>query len=241
MSIQNPSQYDCDNMEVGDLVYIKHRGIFYRWYRKHFLKDKIKIKVKTNWKKPYTYNEYYQEDCTLIFFYELQCVQKLENEVPCVISYKNMENVIKTFNLKELQVGLYNIQLIFKNNIIITIPTSNVDNAFKQNQMLLKTIENKKLIDEQLRFQKYKGDTFKNIVLNKNIQNWNASYCSVCGKPIVFSFNEDSVIVNNECECGNTSLNIEKLSYDEFAIWYCSQTNKTTVNYYKRFWFSKEV
>ena len=47
MAINNPSQYDCDKMKPGDIVYITKRNFLYKLYRKYFMKDKIKCLVTT--------------------------------------------------------------------------------------------------------------------------------------------------------------------------------------------------
>ena len=49
MSIINPSQYDCDNSQKGDLILVKPRPLWYKWYRKNFQKDKIILKVRKDW------------------------------------------------------------------------------------------------------------------------------------------------------------------------------------------------
>ena len=237
MAINNPSQYDCDKMKPGDIVYITKRNFLYKLYRKYFMKDKIKILVRRDWvKEKPDYDEYYQEDCILIFAYELQCKQEYKDEVACKISFKNLNKLVL---LKNLKVGLYNIQLMF-NNICITLPTNVVENALNKNKYLLKSIDNNQLIYEQLKFQKYKGETFRKIVKNRNIKEWTFNYCFLCGKPLTFCFEDDNIILKNYCECDNTTINMDKISYDEFAIWYNSQIDKKILQKYNNFWFNKE-
>ena len=44
MAIQQPSQYDIDNMKEGDTVYVIPRNFLYKWYRQKFT-DKIKLNI----------------------------------------------------------------------------------------------------------------------------------------------------------------------------------------------------
>lgn len=239
MSISQPSQYQCDNMQFGDVVYVKQRNFLYRLYRSLFGKNKNRILVRTDWVKPKPdYNEYYQEDCTLIYNYELKCVQTLKSQVPYIVGYGSIGNV-STGVLQSVDVGLYNIILQFK-KFRITIPTDMIDNAIKKNELLLKTIEDSRLIMERLKFEKYKGSTFQKIVQQRNITQWIPCYCTVCGKPIIFIFDKDYVSLQNNCECGNITLNKQKFSYDEFAVWFSGQTDKNLMKKYKQFWFDSE-
>ena len=89
MAIQQPSQFDCNNMSEGDLIVVRKRPYWYRWYREHFLHNKIKIKVRQDWSPNTKYNLYYQEDCTLLTIYDIKCLQVLSNEVPYILKYKN--------------------------------------------------------------------------------------------------------------------------------------------------------
>ena len=62
MAIQMPSQYQCNNMEQGDLIYVKQRNILYRLYRSIFQSNKTILKVRKDWTEPAKYSYYYQED-----------------------------------------------------------------------------------------------------------------------------------------------------------------------------------
>lgn len=234
MAIQAPSQYQCDNLSEGDKIYICSRSKLYQLYRYLFTnKPKLKIKVNNN-----KYNYYYQEDCTILSTYELNCTQTIENEVPCMIGYgSNCYN--KRFILKKLQVSLYNIQLILPNNKVITFPLSSVQNCINRNDLVIKNIDNNKLIQDNIKFCKYKGEYFKNYVKHNNINKWTASYCSVCGHTIDFIFKEDCINIENNCICNNLDLNLTHMSYDEFAIWYASQINTYTKKYFDKFWFKR--
>lgn len=108
-----------------------------------------------------------------------------------------------------------------------------------QNKNKLDEIAKHRLSNQQLKYQQYKGSTFKQKVLDKNITEWNTSYCSMCGKPLVFKFNEDDISVINKCSCGNIKCNYSKLTYDELAIWYTSQVNPVIKSLYKKFWFGE--
>ena len=59
MSIQQPSQYQVNNMEQGDIIFVRKQKLLYRIFRKLFL-DKPKIKVRKSWDTENEYNIYYQ-------------------------------------------------------------------------------------------------------------------------------------------------------------------------------------
>lgn len=238
MPIPQPSQYQVDKMQQGDIIYIKKQKPFYRWYRKLFL-NKPKIKVRKYWGSC-EYNTYYQEDCTLLYYFEVVCVQNVNNEVPVVIGRDSGTRSIYTTILKSLQVGLYNIMLVFPNGLTLTIPTDYISNCIRQNQQKLKNVEDARMIQEILKFQRYKGDYFKSYAEQHNIKEWTSAYCSVCGQPVKFIFSEDGVSVENNCKCGELKLDIKKLTYDEFSVWYYNQTSEAVKKVYKEFWFGKE-
>ena len=97
MPIMNPSQYDCDNMEIGDVVFIKPRSFLYRFIRNHFYKDKLKIKVRDGWNEPTKYKIYYQEDCTLMYAWDIACMKQYENCVPVIYSNR-LNSTIKNLS-----------------------------------------------------------------------------------------------------------------------------------------------
>lgn len=237
MPIVNPSQYECDKMEQGDVIFVKDRGIFFKWYRKHFRKDAIKIKVRKDWIEPAKYVTYYQEDCTLMFSYEIQCIQSFENEVPCMVSLSPGSKGFKTERLKNLQIGLYNIQITFNNDITLTIPTNFFDIGIRNNQNRLKNIEDKRIIQQALKFQKYKAHHFKKAVEEKDIKEWVPSYCSICGSPVIFKFEEDKVVIDNKCTCKTLNLLMSEMTYDELAMWFANQINPVVIKEYEKFWF----
>ena len=234
-----PSQYDCDNMEVGDIVYVRKVNKIYNIYRKLFLKDLNKIKVRDGWTEPVKYQEYYQEDCTLMYQYELACIQKFDNEVPCMLSSDIGTKPLKTFILPLIQVGLYNIQIKVDNRHTYTFPTSYLKRAIEKNQDILNESEDNRKILDALKFQKYKGSYFKDYVIKNSIKEWTPIYCSVCGKSINFKFADD-ITVENNCDCGSLQFSLQKLSYDEFALWYTNQiVNPSVIKKYNSFWFKE--
>lgn len=239
MAIPQPSQYQVDNMQQGDIVYVKKQNLLYRIYRKLFL-HRPTIKVRKDWSDDCTdYFLYYQEDCTLLYYYEVACVQQYENEVPVLIGTNEGKKTLSTQTLKSLQVGLYNAMLNFNNGITITIPVDYFNDANRKNTMLLKQIDDSRIISDLLKFQRYKGNYFKKVVQDNNIKKWKASYCSVCGKPIEFIFKKDKVVIDNKCVCGEVILDKKEFSYDELAIWYYNQTNPIVKKVYDEFWFKK--
>lgn len=239
--IQQPSQYDCDNMEMGDVVFVRQVGPLYKLIRKYFMKNLNKIRVRDGWEEPVKYNEYYQEDCTLLYAYEVACVQKFPNEVPCMHSRKIGSPATKTTLLPMVQVGLYNLQIEVDNTHAITIPTSYIHKAFEENQRILKSFDDNRKIQDAIRFQKFKGDYFKTYAIKHDIKEWTPVYCSVCGKPVIFKFNSDSINIENNCECKSLNFPLSKISYDEFALWYSNQIiTPSIINRYNSFWFRRD-
>lgn len=241
MPIKNPSQYQCDQMEMGDIVFIKSRTRLYKFIRKYFMKDKIKIKVRDGWTEPVKYKIYYQEDCTLMFAWDIACMKCYNNCVPLMFSNNPKEPGYKTIILKSLNVGLYNTQLVFKNNKTLTIPTNWLEQGIKYNENQMKNIKDERMIRETLKYSNIKGQTFKNIVNQDKIEEWIPSYCTLCGKPVIFKFESDQVVIDNKCECGMNKLNMNILTYDEFALWYLTQVNEQVKKEYKKFWFNREM
>lgn len=241
MSISQPSQYDVDNMEPGDMIYVTPRSSLYKWYRKLFKKDLLKLRVKRDIEK-YTagYDEYYQEDCTLIYAYENSCIQKYEDDVLVGVTHIKKKSKITTIKLKVLQISLYNVTMTLPDGTTYILPLDYIENAMQKNQMILKQCDKQKLIKDALKFQKYKGDYFYNYSREHNIKVWNSSYCSICGKPIKMYFKKDKVEIKNMCECGFNKLDLPEMSYDEFANWYAAQTDKIVKDRFKEFWFKKE-
>lgn len=185
----------------GDLIIVKNRNFLYKLIREWFY-NKPKIKVRTTWvASNIQYKTYYQEDCTLLFEYELTSMQLLNNEVPYNIKFG--EKTLRGYNslFKKVKIGLYNIQLVFKNNIVITIPITPIQNAIKSNEFNLKKIDNKRIIEESLKNRKYKGEYFRNQVKERNIESWTSNYCGLCGKPVYFKFYEDEIHIENTCNC----------------------------------------
>ena len=243
MPIVNPSQYDCNRMEKGDIVVVKSRSPLYKFIRKHFWKDKLKIKVRDGWTEPVKYKIEYQEDCTLMYAWDVACIKQYKNCVPCNIGHRPKEIGYKSQILKNLIIGLYNIQIVLKDNTTLTLPANWFDQGIKANENTLKNIKDERMLQETLRYSNIKGSTFKNIVKRDNIEEWIPSYCNICGKPIIFKFNKDldKVVIDNQCSCGITKLKTSELSYDELALWYLTQLNEDIIKIYKKFWFDREM
>ena len=241
MSIPQPSQYDCNQMDPGDIIYIKKRGVFYKWYREHFSKNKIKIKIRKVINNDFSSDnliEYYQEDCVLIFEHEIKCKQILKDSIPYVIYYKS--HIISHSVFPKVEINLANISLKLSNDISIVFPVSNIASAIGKVNTMLNEFNGVKLRQAYMRNKKYKGDYFKQYVIDNNITEWIAEYCHICGKPIFFRFYEDGIEIDNTCECHNYELQIKKMTYDEFAAWYASITNEITKKRYDDFWIKKE-
>lgn len=240
MPVPQPSQFQIDKMEQGDIIFVKKQKLLYRLYRKFFL-NMPKVKVKKFWSASCDeYNTYYQEDCTLLYRFELQCVQKYNHEVAVIIGADDGKKVIKTSLLKELQVGLYNIMLSFDNGLCITVPLGPINDAIRKNQKLIQQDNDYRIIQEMMKYQTHKGDYFSKYAKEHKIDSWIPAYCSVCGEPAIFHFEDDKVIIENKCSCGEMKIEKTELNYDEFSIWYYNQTNDTIKKRYKEFWFKKE-
>lgn len=236
MPISQPSQAQCDNMKPGDTIIVSSRSILYKLYRKLFKKDLLKINAVSNWKYPHLKNSFYQEDCTLVYAWEMKCVQQYKDEVPYI--YDSLFKR-KQYNFKKILIGLDNIQFVLHDGDSITFPTSYIANAIDKNRLIVKNNFKQQQIEELLKFQKYKGDTFKKIVAKRNIDKWSAMYCSACGKSVDFEFNDDDIKVHNNCICKGLKLGYDSITYDEFAVWYTTQTNSSIQKYYKQFWFDE--
>lgn len=241
VSVTAPSQYELDKMVKGDIVYVQKRSLLYRLYRKLFRKNLNKVRVRKNYEvETDGYTEYYQEDCVLVYAYEQACCQKFDNAVRVGITNGLNKFTRKWVTLKTLEVSLYNIILQFQNNTAIILPIDYVKAAINKNNVQLQQFDREKIIKDNLKFQKYDGNYFKNYVKDHKIREWNTSYCLLCGKPVKMSFKKDKVIVTNKCECGYNQVDLNTLTYDEFASWYTIQTDKKVKARYKEIWEKKE-
>lgn len=241
MSKVCPSQYDCNNMEPGDVIYVSKQPLWYRLYRHYFLQNKIKIKVKEYDTKGHeTYKIYYQEDCTLIYDYERKCTFSYEKSVPVEIMSSPGKTIKNKITLDNMITNLDTFVFRVTDNLAFKIPTSCIRLALNKLDTAYKQVDTDKVMKEQLKYIKHKGNEFLDIYKDKELKEWNVSYCSVCGNPIIFKFTDDGVIVINKCNCGNTILDLKFLTWDEFAIWYASQTNVSVKKLYERFWFGED-
>lgn len=234
MPIVRPSQYDCDNAEKGDMIAIKPRPFLYKWYRKNFLKDKIILKVRKSWDSDDKI-EAYQEDCTLLFSWELLSRCEFNNDVPYNIGINN-KYFRKRRTLKSLQFGCENMCMILDNGLSILIPVENIKRGIQKVEDISKTVNINKQVQESLKFARYKGEFFKKRQQELEIKEWNISYCSVCGKPVRIGFDKEEPYVENTCDCGNMLIESEPITWDMVAYWYNSQVVKPAMNKNKEFW-----
>ena len=238
MSIPQPSQYQCDNMEDDDVLYVCTRSNLYKFIRDKFRKNLIKLRVRD--KTTGEIKEYYQEDCYILSSKDILGIQKFTDTVPFSLYVCNGKYNIGTFLLKEVEVGTHNMQLIFRNGITIAFPISFIDNALKNQKEIYKTLDTRKLIAQRLKYQKYDGKIFREIVNKRKIHNWNIIYCSVCGEPVEYEFLDNKIVIHNFCSCGNITVDKKEISYDEFSVWYCTQTDEKMMKRNKNFWFDSE-
>lgn len=237
MSIKQPSQYQCDNMKKGDLVIVCNRSKLYKLIRKLFRKNLPKIRVRKSWNNDKEYNTYYQEDCTLLYEYELKCVQLYEKCVPYMFSLAENDAGLYTKLLQTLKIGLQNVQITLDSGITLTIPTQYFKSGIEANERIFNALDDRDKILDSIFYRRYKGSYFKQYVLKNNIHSYDASFCSVCGNPVVFQFNDNDVDVINLCNCGNTKINTDKMSYEDLSIWYASTINESAIKRNKMFWF----
>ena len=240
MPIKNPSQYECDQIKDGDVIFVRQRSRLYKFIRDKYLKDKVKLKIKDVSGETQEYKSYYQEDCTLYYAWDLACIKTYKDCVPVLLSRNPGKFPYKTAILDSLNIGLLNVQLIFKSGKTLTIPVNWFDQGIKYNENIMKNIKDDRMVKSLIKFSPIKGNTFINIIKEENIEKWVPSYCTLCGKPVIFNFTEDKVVIDNKCSCGFNKLNMLELTYDEFALWYLSQTNEYIKDKYKKFWFERK-
>lgn len=236
MPINKPSQYDCDNMKSNDTIYINTPSLLYRVIRRLFLDKKLN-KLKIFNRQTQKQEVVYQEDCTLVYGFELACIEN-EKDVPTVISTLNGKVLLRP--AVQLKIGLYNSQLISK-HFIISIPTAILDTLISKNNRHLAQIKDAQVVEEAIKFRRYKGDYFRKYVQDNNIKSWVPSYCSICGKPVRFKFNAKGIGIDNKCTCGQMNLNQNTMTYDEFSLWMYNQTNPIFKDICKQFWFKERV
>lgn len=234
MSIISPSQYDCDNAQKGDLVVVKRRPMIYRWYRKNFLKDKVKIKIRLRWDSEERI-EVYQEDCALIFKWEIQGKSEFKNEVPYHLGY-NSKYFKSVKKLQTLQIGSENISIVLNNGLSLLIPTSYMRNGLNKLDTAMRDIDEERQVQQAIKFAKYKGEFFKKRCKELNLDGWTISYCNVCGNPVRIEFNKEEPYVNNTCDCGNVVVKNEDIDWDTVAYIFNSQVQPHYASKYKEFW-----
>ena len=240
--IYAPSQYELDTKLDSDFIYIIPRSKWYNFIRDITSNSKVKLKL------PISENidkvnripkEVFQEDCILIHDYELKCQQIFKNEIPYYINKYNSFKY-KESKFKKVTITLNNLQLEFDKYNVITIPLNKIEDAIKKNKDLYSNLERDRIFAQNVKFIKYKGDKFKDIVKERNIKVWSAAYCTMCGKPVQFKFGKDNVKIINKCTCGNNQLHKDELTYDEFAVYIAGQTEPLVKKLYNDFWFNED-
>src|SRR5699024_139429 len=122
---------------------------------------------------------YYQEDCVLIYNYELRCVQVFDKPIPCKVRKTFKSKKENQTYIKHMEISLYNITIVFNNDKTIVFPITDVDIGITSNKNLLKLIDSQELVKEQVNFIKYKGSYFRDYVKNNNLRKWTFSYCNI--------------------------------------------------------------
>lgn len=238
-----PTQYELNNLNEHDMVVIIQRTFLYQLLRKLFNSNPDFVTVNSyviNGKyiqnKP---QQFYAEDCLIVYDYEVICQHEYKQDVYYNLSKYPMA-VGKRYKARKLSVSLYNINMEFEDGMIITIPLQPIELCIAKNKQKLQEMNKDKLIEQNLKFMRYKGETFRDIVKERKIRQWTCSYCSICGKPVQFIFHKDVINIINKCECSNTKLDLTEMTYDEFAIWYAGQTDNIIKKRLDKFWFNKE-
>ena len=232
-----PSQFDCDNMEPGDLIVFKKRPYVYRFIREHLLNDKIKINVRKDWGNHQDeYISYYQEDCVLFYKYELNSTQKKGG----ILGKKHF---FMTYNkIFDVSVDLENLYITdTRFNSIISIPIGTVSDLLELSRKNLLHNQRQSLVKQAVKCCRYDGAFFKRVVSERNIKSWNMMYCSICGKPLVVKFNSDNIDVVSLCQCGNLGVDLPNITYDDFAITFNSQTSDSARKVYDKFWLKSDT
>jgi len=165
----------------------------------------------------------------------LLCQQQLDNVICNVTKGKIFKNTTTT-KLPKVTVTLYSINITFKNGNILSIPINKIQNSINKNTLIFNTIDKQQIIKDEIKYIRYKGDWYKNAVSQYNIKSWTPSYCYLCGKPLVYTFTNNGIDVINKCDCGFNKVEQSTITYDELALWCDSQTNKSIINQYNKFW-----
>lgn len=240
--IVQPSQYQIDNKDKDDIVYFVKRPFWYKLYRKYFLKNLNKVKIKLSYLQATASNAYieqYQEDCVIIHDYEYLCQQIFINEIEYT---KNggINGGGKKYILPKLAVTLYNMQITLDTGQIINLPLNKIKAAMEKNEEIYNQLDIQKQIDQSIKFLKYKPQYFKDVINKRHIKQYIPMYCNVCGKPVKFKFNKQGVKIENNCNCGGTVIEKESMTYNEFAIWFASQTQPILKQRLEQFWLKEE-
>lgn len=234
MSIPKPSQYECDNMQNGDIVMVQRRPFLYKWFRDTFQKDKIKIKI-----RPVLTSddriEVYQEDCTLVFSWEINGKSEYNDEVPYYIGYNGRFSK-KINKLPTLQVGSENTYIMLQNKLSILIPTTYLRDAINKMDNVRNNIDVERQMQQAIKFSRYKGDFFKKRCKELNLSEWVLTYCSICGNSVKIKFDNDKLHIVNTCDCGNTQILEEDITWDTVAYLFNSQVQPLIAKKYKEFW-----
>ena len=234
MAVNSPSQYECDNAEKGDMIIVKYRNPIYKWYRKNFLKNKVIINVRKDWNSDIKIKQY-QEDCVLIYSWELQSKVSYDNEVPYFLGYNDLF-IKHTKNLKMMHIGLENVSITLSGGMSILIPTKYFRDGLNKIDSIIQSTNEQRLIREQLKFARYKGSFFEKRQKELGVNEWILTYCSVCGNPIKIEFNGNTPHISNTCTCNNMVIKEEDITWDMVAYWYNRQTSDIIKSQYKEFW-----
>ena len=163
------------------------------------------------------------------------CVQTYNN-VKCT-TLKGLFTKNQTVDvIKKITITLYNVNLTFRNNNVISIPISLIQKGIKENNQILDTLEKQNIISDECKRLNIQSNYFKNYVTNNSIKHWKPIFCQCCGRPVVFKFESNGVVVKNTCKCGYIHDMSEYISYEELALWINSQSDKNIRQAYYKFW-----
>ena len=226
-----PSQYDVNCMQQGDFLHIVKRGVVYRFIR--FLIYKITHTTPVYLK--YNNSIYNQEDCILVRKAELLCIQTYNN-VKCTVLKGLFSKKQTTDVIKKITVTLYNINLTFRNNNVISIPINLIQKGIRENTQILDTLEKQNIISDECKRLNVQSKYYESYVKENDIKRWKPIFCQCCGRPVVFEFQLNGVDIKNTCKCGYIHDMSKYISYQELALWINSQSDKNIKQAYYKFW-----
>lgn len=233
MSLQNPSQFQVDNLHSGDIIHIKSRSGLYKLVRNLFFRNKQKLSI---YNKATGQTEMvYQEDCVIIYESDIASYVQLLN-VDCMYTNDFLFKLFIPTKLDQVYVNDSSFCIKTKYGSHFVIPLDTINKLFNTRDIQIKNSQNSREIYNNIHYGIYNEEFFKNQVNKKHIKSWNYTFCNTCGKPVKMTFLKDKILISTTCVCGCVNIKIKELTYTQFCDWFNSETDKNIKNYYKQFW-----